>query len=66
MKDFSFPQRPQDDWQTQNEVFNEELFLKHICNYPVLYDSTQKIYCNRLLTDKAWDNISRSMNVCGK
>lgn len=48
------------------ENFNEEFFLKCVCNYPVLYDMSRKSYSNRILTDRAWNNISLSMRTSGK
>lgn len=45
---------------------NEELFLKNICNYPVIFDSQSKGYSNRLLKLKAWKNVADFMDISGK
>ncbi|XP_031327996.1 uncharacterized protein LOC116181335 isoform X2 [Photinus pyralis] len=41
--------------------FNEELFLKCICNYPAIYNPSSKAYSNRMLKETAYENIARTM-----
>ncbi|XP_060529092.1 uncharacterized protein LOC132703698 [Cylas formicarius] len=45
-----------------DDAFNEEKFLKMICDYPCIYDSSNKANSSRLIREKAFQTIATSMD----
>lgn len=52
--------------ESNNENFNDELFLKLICNYPAIYNPQNKGYSNKLLKENGFQNVARSLQISGK